>query len=66
MHGIIAALALVQGQGENTLWQNIVEAFPTDPASLFTLALALGATILVIVTGRRTNGKGSGKDGVAS
>ncbi|GMV07247.1 MAG: hypothetical protein AMXMBFR53_35220 [Gemmatimonadota bacterium] len=64
MYGIIAALAPAQAGGEGSLWQNIVESFPTDPASLFTLALAVGATILVIVAGRGTGGKGKGRGGV--
>lgn len=60
MNVVFASLALAQARPEPSVWDNIISSFPTDPASLFTLALAFGATALVIVTGRKTGGKGKG------
>jgi len=62
MHAIVSALAFVQvGNPHPTVWQNILHSFPTDPAALVTLVLALGAAIAVIIAGRSTSPK-NGKD----
>lgn len=49
-----------------SVWHSIVTSLPADPASLFTLAVALGAIVLVIVAGRSSGGKGTGRGGLSS
>ena len=54
------ALALAQESTPSSVWYHIVHSLPSDPASLFTLALLLASVVLVIVTGRRGGRKGRG------
>lgn len=54
----LTAVVVAQTAPEASLWRTIIESFPSDPASLFTLALVVGATALVIVAGRKGGGKG--------
>lgn len=60
MQSVYPALALVQGTSGPSVWQHILESFPTDPASLFTLALCVGVGVLVVVTGLSSGKKGGG------
>ena len=63
MSAISAALTLVQSAYTpvpQSTWERILESLPSDPASLFALALSVGVTILVVVAGRASNGKGKG------
>lgn len=53
MDTLVPALAVVQASEERSLVRTMINSLPTDPASLFVLALVLGATILVIVYGRK-------------
>lgn len=62
MQSVYPALALVQGTANPSVWQNIVESFPTDPASLFTLALCVGVGVLVVVAGSSSNKKRGGPE----
>lgn len=46
--------------------RSILDTLPTDPASLFTIVLAVAVTVLVVVAGRKSGKKGPGPDGAAS
>jgi hypothetical protein len=45
------------GSGEGLTFQDIVASLPTDPVSLFVLAMVAGLVVLVLWTGR-PRGKG--------
>lgn len=66
MSSLYLPLAVLQGTSNPSVWRNILESFPTDPASLFTLALCVGVAILVVVTGRSSNKKRDGSGGGVS
>lgn len=53
MFAVLAAAA--QTDASPSVWYSIVESFPTDPASLFTIALFVGAAVWVLVAGVRSN-----------
>ena len=60
-------LSLAQsGTPSNSRWQNVLDAFPRDPASLVTLALLVGVFGLVVVAGLSSNGKGKGRGGLSA
>lgn len=56
----LTATILIQASAEPSLWRTIAESLPSDPASLFTLALVVGVTGLVVYSGRKGGGKGKG------
>lgn len=57
MNSLFAFVALTQTAQEQSTFDNILESLPSDPASLFTLALVLGVTVLVVVAGRPSGKK---------
>ena len=51
MYAPLAALALIQGAEDQSVWKNILSSIPTDGASVFVLSLAVCAVVFVLVTG---------------
>ena len=49
-----------------SVWQNVLDALPRDPASLVTLALLVGVFGLVVIAGISSNGKGKGRGGLSA
>ena len=64
------ALGLAQAadpQVHHSIWHNVAASLPSDPVSLFTLALLLGVGGLAVVAGMRSNGSDSkGGDGLST
>ena len=58
MNSLAPALAIIQGSEGGSLLGTMIDAIPTDPASLFILALLVGITGVVIYYGTRGGGKG--------
>lgn len=66
MNSLFAIVALIQAAQEQSTFSNILHSLPSDPASLFTLALVVGVTVLVVVAGRSSGKKkGDGGGGTA-
>ena len=61
MNSLAPALALIQATEDRSLVRTMMEALPTDPASLFVLALVVGITGLVIYYGRKGGDGGATK-----
>jgi hypothetical protein len=53
MNTLVPALAAIQASEGRSIFGTMIDAIPTDPAALFILALLVGATVLVIVYGRK-------------
>ena len=53
MNTLVPALAVIQGSEGGSLLRTMIDAIPTDPASLFVLALLVGVTGVVIYYGTR-------------
>lgn len=57
MHTLFPMLAAAQSGGVSSMIHNVLKSLPNDPASLFTLILALGLSGLVVVSGMKTSEK---------
>lgn len=55
---ILAVTATAQLADNGLTLDEVVEALPTDPASLFAIFLLLGSVVLVLWSGRSKGGKG--------
>jgi len=63
MYAALAALALIQGAEDQSVWKNILSSIPTDGASVFVLSLAVCSVVFVLVTGHGGGGKKKGDQG---
>ncbi|MHB1191923.1 MAG: hypothetical protein ACYC6F_02660 [Longimicrobiales bacterium] len=57
MNTLAPALAVIQASEGGSLLGTMIDAIPTDPASLFILALLVGITGVVIYYGTRSGEK---------
>jgi hypothetical protein len=53
MNTLVPALAAIQASEEHSLVRVMIDAIPTDPASLVVLALVVGAGVAVVMYGRK-------------
>lgn len=61
MNTLVPALAAIQASEEHSLVRTMIDAIPTDPASLIVLALVVGAGVAVVVYGRKSGPEQGGK-----
>ena len=65
MNALFLSLAQINAPSKS-VWQNVLDALPRDPASLVTLALLVGVFGLVVIAGISSNGKGKGRGGLSA